>query len=56
MDAEGFRLLFEYNAWANDRVLEKGRILRWETPLTLTLSLEGEGIAWEDPRRRDEAR
>jgi uncharacterized damage-inducible protein DinB len=23
MDADGFRLLFEYNAWANDRVLEK---------------------------------
>jgi uncharacterized damage-inducible protein DinB len=23
VDAEGFRLLFEYNAWANDRVIEK---------------------------------
>lgn len=23
MDADGFRLLFEYNAWANDRVVDK---------------------------------
>ena len=23
MDAEAFRLLFEYNSWANDRVVEK---------------------------------